>query len=189
MNTNRKIQTVPAAKPKHFAQMRVVKDAVPTKREMRIEQFWQFCQATFWSTREFNYAEIKEFKSLIQEYFKRNQNPDKVFKQLVERVCLAKRYVSRKKGRYISKPVDWLNINYKNGLAGTKDWYKEVLEQRKTVPHYNEGIALLSQAVFSYCENRNILDIDSFRKEMIRLRQHDLLQIYSNTIMQIRYFN
>ncbi len=188
MNTIRKTQAA-VSKSTPMTHMRVVKDVIPTKREIRIEQFWQFCQAALWSTREFNYAEIKEFKMLIGEHFKRNQNPDKVFKQLVERACLAKRYISRKNGRYISKPVDWLNINYKNGLIGTKGWYKEVQEQRKTVLHYNEGIALFAQAVYSYCDSRNILGIDSFRKEMIRLRQYDLLQMYTNTIIQIQYFN
>lgn len=191
MSALRKIQTKKETKSKNVSHLRVIKGGLfPTsKREKRIEQFWLFCQATFWNTGQFTDAQVGEFKTLISEHFKGSKNVDKTFKQLAERVCLAKRYVSRRKGRYISKPIDWLNINYKNGLAGTASWYKEVETQRETVPHYNEGILLLSRAVLNYCEKRNILDILLYRKELIKLKQHDLLQIYMNTIMHIQYFN
>lgn len=191
MSAIKKIQTKREIKNTHVPHLKVVKGGLfpTTKREKRIEQFWLFCHATFWNTQQFSDAEITEFKLLIREHFKRNKNVDATFKQLVERVCLAKRYVTRKKGRYISKPIDWLNINYKNGLAGTASWYKVVQEQRETVPHYNEGIALLAKSVYKYCETRNILDMLINRKELIRLKQHDLLQIYMNTIMHIQYFN
>ena len=148
-----------------------------------------FCQAALWNNQQFAKEEIKEFKFLISEHFTKGKSINKTFRQLVERVCLAKRYVARKKGRYISKPVDWLNINYKNGLASTKAWYKSVQEQRESVPHYNEGIALLSEAVLNFCEHRNILDILHFRKELIQQKQYDLLQIYMNSILHIDYFN
>lgn len=191
MGATRKIQPKKEIKNKNVSHLRVIKGGLfPTsKREKRIEQFWLFCRATFWNTQQFTDVETGEFKTLIREHFKRNKNVDVVFKQLVERVCLAKRYVTRRKGRYISKPIDWLNINYKNGLAGTASWYKVVQEQRETVPHYNEGILLLSRAVLKYCENRNILEILNYRRELIKLKQHDLLQLYMNTIMHIQYFN
>lgn len=191
MSALKKIQTKKEIKNTHVPHLKVIKGGLfpTTKREKRIEQFWLFCRATFWNTQQFTDAEIAEFKLLIGEHFKRNKNVDVVFKQLIERVCLAKRYVTRRKGRYISKPIDWLNINYKNGLAGTAGWYKIVQEQRETVPHYNEGIAYLAKAVYKYCETRNFLDMLINRKELIRLKQHDLLQIYMNTIMHIQYFN
>lgn len=191
MSALRKIQTKNETKNKTVSHLRVIKGGLfpTTKREKRVEHFWLFCQATLWNTQQFSDAQVTEFKTLINEHFKGNKNVDKTFKQLVERVCLAKRYVTRKRGRYISKPIDWLNINYKNGLAGTASWYKIVEEQRETVPHYNEGILILSRAVHNYCEKRNILDILQYRKEFISLKQHDLLQIYMNTIMHVQYFN
>lgn len=160
-----------------------------TKKEIAAENLWLFCQASLWNTQLFSDEEITEFKNLIAEHFSGSRNIEKTFKQLVERVCLAKRYLSRRKGRYISKPIDWLNINYKNGLAGTAGWYAIVEEQRKTVPHYNEGISLLAKGVFKFCENKSILDMLQYRKELIQLKQHDLVQTYMNTIMHVQYFN
>lgn len=191
MSAIKKIQTKSEVKNRPASHLRVVKGNLfpRTTREKRIEQFWLLCHATFWNGQQFTDAETCEFKELIAEHFKRNRNVDAVFKQLVERVCLAKRYVTRKKGRYISKPIDWLNINYKNGLAGTASWYKDVVAQRETVPHYNEGISLLAKAVYKFCETRNVLDILNYRKDLIRLKQQDLLQIYMNTIMHVHYFN
>lgn len=191
MSALRNIQSKKESKNKNVSHLKVVRGGLfPTStREKRIEQFWLLCHATFWNAQQFTDAEVSEFKELIREHFKRNRNVDSVFKQLVERVCLAKRYVTRRKGRYISKPIDWLNINYVNGLAGTASWFKVVEEQRETVPHYNEGIALLSKAVYRFCETRNIVEMINFRKELIRLKQNDLLQIYMNTIMHIQYFN
>lgn len=156
-------------------------------RTIRVDQFWVFCNAALWSNQIFTDAEINEYKKLISEHFIKSRNIDKTFHQLLERVCLAKRYVNRKKGRYISKPIDWLNINYKKGLAGTASWYKVVEKQRKSVPHYNEGIALFSEAVLSYCILPSLYDIRNNHKALIELKQHDLANQFRNTIMFMQY--
>lgn len=191
MSAVRKIQNQNGTKNSRVSHLKVVKGGLYplTKRENRIEQFWLFCHATLWNNQQFENTQIEEFKELISAHFKKFKDVDQAFKQLTERVCLAKRYVSRKQGRYISKPIDWLNINYKNGLTGTESWYKSVINQRKTVPHYNEGIALLSRAILNYCEKKNIIEIFSFRKELIQQKQFDLMQIYMNTIMHVQFLN
>jgi len=161
----------------------------PSKTEILIDDFWSFCHASLWNTETFSESEITEFKKLIGEYFKFSINPEAKFKELVERVCLVKRYLSRRSTRYVSKPIDWLNIRYKNGLAGTRIWFLKVEQQRATVPHYNEGVSLLAQAILKYSDSRNILDMLYYRRELIKLKQTDLLQIYMNAIMHIQYFS
>ena len=162
-----------------------------SKIETRVNQFWQFCHACLWNNEQFTEEQTSEFKKLIAEYFtgiKNTREADKTFRELIERVCLAKRYVNRRPYRFISKPIDWLNINYKNGLAGTAKWYSKVEEQRKTVPHYNEGISLLSRAVLAYCDLSSPLVINLHREVLMEEKQTDLLQIFMNTVMHIRYF-
>ena len=156
-------------------------------KAVRIEQFWVFCNAVLWSNDIFTESETKEFKKLIADHFRNSKNIDRTFNQLLERVCLAKRYVTRKKGRYISKPIDWLNINYKNGLAGTASWYKSVVKQRKTVPHYNEGIAQFSEAVTSYCIIPSLYDIRKNHKALIESKQRDLAGYFRDTIMYMQF--
>ena len=161
----------------------------PSIVELYSENFWLVCKAAFWNTQLFIEAEEQEFKILIAAYFEGSKNFRVTFEQLVERVCLTKRYLTRKKSRYISKPIDWLNINYANGLSSTADWYKLVEQQRKLVPHYNEGIALFAEAIYNYTQRKSTLEILYYRKELIHLKQHDLLQIYMNCIMHIHYLN
>lgn len=191
MTAVRKIQNRNEERNTKVPHLRVIRGGMfpTTKREKRIEQFWLFCHATLWNGQQFDHTQVEEFKKLISEHFKKFKDTDGAFKQLVQRVCLAKRYVARRQGRYISKPIDWLNINYRNGLTGTESWYKSVADQRKTVPHYNEGILTLSRAVLKYCEKRDILDVLNYRREMILQKQFDLLQIYMNTIIHVHYLN
>lgn len=188
MTAVRKIQT---RKRTHKSHLRVVRGGQysSTKKERRIEQFWLFCNACLWNNQQFEESEVTEFKKLIGEFFKNCKDADAKFKQLVQRACLAKRYVTRRSGRYISKPIDWLNINYKNGLAGTASWYKQVQEQRKSVPHYNEGISTLANAVLDFSQTRNVLAVPNFRSELLKQKQSDLAQIYMNTIMHIHYLS
>lgn len=160
-----------------------------TLKEKACENFWLVCKATFWNTQQFTEEQEQEFKTLITGHFEGTKNLRVTFEQLVERVCLTKRYLTRSKGRYISKPIDWLNINYKNGFACTEKWYIIVKQQRKLVPHYNEGIALFAEAIYNYTQRKSTLEMLYYRKELIQLKQHDLLQLYMNCIMHIQYFN
>src|SRR3954466_13159706 len=110
------------------------------KRQKRINDFWIFCHSTFWSKEIFSEIQEEEFKKLIAEHFRHSKNSDKTFIELIHRAVLAKRYVKRSQWRYIPKPSDWLNINYSKGLAGTADWFRQLAEQRKTVPSYNSAL-------------------------------------------------
>ena len=171
--------------------LRVIKGGLypSTQKEKAIENFWLVCKAAFWNTQLFTEEQEQEFKTLITAHFEGSKNLRVTFEQLVERVCLAKHYLTRRNRRYISKPVDWLNINYANGLASTANWYKVVEDQRKLVPHYNEGIALFAEAMHNYTQRKSTLEMLYYRKELIQLKQHDLLQLYMNCIIHIQYFN
>jgi len=63
-----------------------------------------------------------------------------------------------------------------------------VEEQRKTVPHYNEGISLLAKAVYKNSVKTNLLGMLKYRRELIALKQYDLLQVYMNSILFSHYF-
>lgn len=168
-------------------QLRVVHSKAETKR--LINSFWILAYSALWHNRTFSTTEVHELKTLIAEHFENRKSDKRNFKELIERICLAKRYVARKKGRYISKPIDYLNINYKNGLAGTASWLKEVNEQRESVPHYNEGITTLANAILAFIESPRAVIYYKFRDKLIEQKQYDLLQIFQNTIINLQYIN
>jgi hypothetical protein len=164
---------------------------VYSKKETQklINGLWTVAYSSLWHNRTFCTNEVQELKTLLADHFKNKRSDKQNFKELVERICLAKRYVARKKGRYISKPIDYLNINYKNGLVGTASWLKVVNEQRKSVPHYNEGISTLANAMLKFIEAPKDYVYYRFKAKLIEQKQYDLLQIFQNVIINLQYFN
>jgi len=182
MTAVRKIKTV-------TPHLRVIKGGRSNPKNNTAENTWIFIHAALWNNNEFSYKEEIQFQNLIAEHYNTSKNPTKVFEEIIERVCLAKRYVNRKRGRYLSKPIDWLNINYHKGLTGTEGWYKEVCLQRISVPEYNTGITLLAKAITKYLQEPTIKTIVNYRKKLIAQKQFDLLQIFNNSIINFQINN
>ena len=182
MTAVRKIKTV-------FPHLRVIKGGKSNPKNNTIENTWIFIHAALWNNNEFSNKEETQFQNLIADHYNTFKKPTKVFEEIIERVCLAKRYVNRKRGRYLSKPIDWLNINYHKGLTGTEGWYKEVCLQRISVPEYNAGITLLAKAITKYLQEPTIKTIVTYRKKLIAQKQFDLLQIFNNTIINFQINN
>lgn len=182
MTAVRKIKTV-------FPHLRVIKGGKSNPKNNTVENTWIFIHAALWNNNEFSNKEETQFQNLIADHYNTFKNPTKVFEEIIERVCLAKRYVNRKRGRYLSKPIDWLNINYHKGLTGTEGWYKEVCLQRISVPEYNAGITLLAKAITKYLHEPTIKTIITYRKKLIAQKQFDLLQIFNNTIITFQINN
>ncbi len=182
MSAQRKIK----ASPLH---LKIVKGGKSDPINSVIDNTWIFIHAALWDQEEFSNKEIEQFKQLIAEHYHFSENSQSVFEELIERVCLAKRFIKRRQGRYVAKPIDWLNIHYYAGLAGTQGWYNEVCLQRITVPDYNKGLTLLAKAILKYLQEPTAKTILSYRKKLIAEKQFDLLQIFNNTIVQFQINN
>lgn len=184
MSAVRKTQKKKEAK---VIQLKLIKGGRTPDLDKLVHGLWTLAYSSLWNNREFSINETEQLKDLLSEHFENNKNCKRNFKDLVERICLAKRFVSRRRGRYISKPIDWLNINYKNGLSGTASWLEEVKEQRKAVPHYNEGITTLANGILKYMESPNIMVFLRYRRMLLEQKQFDLLQIFQITIINLQY--
>lgn len=152
-----------------------------------INALWNVMHGALWFNQDFSVKEKDNFKKLIADHFTNGKNDKRNFKELIERICLAKRYVARKRGRYISKPQDWLNIHYPLGLTGTETWLFQVNQIRKDVPDYNKGIATLANAILKFLEAPSYLTFHKQRTLLIEQKQFDLLQIFNNTIINLQY--
>lgn len=155
--------------------------------EKLVNGLWSVVQGSLWINRSFTTKETATLKELIADHFYNGKNKKQNFKELIERICLAKRYVARKRGRYISKPQDWLNIHYPLGLAGTAAWLNKVNEVRSEVPEYNKGVTILATAILKFIENPNDKTYLRYRKLLVSQKQFDLLQIFNNTIINFQY--
>ncbi len=167
--------------------LRVVYSRSKDEQEKLIQGIWIMAQSTFWNNQQFKSSETNELKKLVAMHFENKQSVKQNFKDLAERICLAKRFVARRSGRYISKPLDWLNINFRTGLSGTTAWLDAVKIQRATVPHYNEGIATLAEGILKFIESPEVIVFNHYRRKLQEQKQFDLLQIYYNTILNLQY--
>jgi hypothetical protein len=183
MNTVRKTKS----KETKVIQLKVIRGESSREASRLVNASWAVVQSALWNSRHFNPSEVAQLKKLIAEHYENGKSIKVTFKDLIERICLAKRYVARKKGRYISKPVDWLNIHYHKGLAGTAAWLQEVKEQRKTVPEYNLGISTLAKGILKYTESPSMTVFYQYRRMLIEQKQQDLLQIFYNTIINLQF--
>jgi hypothetical protein len=185
MSAVKKIQTP------GFTTLRVIKGG--SKRQFQnqkiINTAWLFAHASLWPHQSFSSNETFQFKQLLLVYFKEKGLTQKSLIEFCEKVCLVKRYLVRKKGRYVSKPVDWLNIHYKYGIAGTDRWLKEVRDQRKLVPEYNKGIYTLANAICKYLSVPSKNTYLNFRNQLIDQRQFDLIPLLNATVIGINYLN
>lgn len=157
------------------------------KTDELINAVFAVAQASLWFGKYFSEKEEAQLKDLIAEHFFNGQESRKTFKELIERLSLAKRYVARKRGRYISKPQDYLNIHYPLGLAGTAAWLEQVKQVRKDVPDYNKGLTTFAKALLAFIENPTPAEFYKGRKQLIDQNQFDLLQVYNNVILKVQY--
>ena len=152
-----------------------------------INAIWGAVSTSLWPYKTFENSQIVQFKELIGEHFLNGRDAKKNFKEIIERICLAKRYLARKRGRYISKPQDYLNVHYPLGLSGTASWLKQVNVVRRDVPEYNKGISTLAKSLTAFIDNPSIPSYHRSRKQLLDQNQFDLLQIFNNTIIHLEY--
>lgn len=188
MKANQKAQTGKTRKQKtKIIQLNAFRQSHQLETERLIDGIWSMAQAALWPNQEFNSKEQEDFKTLIVLHFFKCKSNKQTFTELIERICLAKRYVTRRPGRYIAKPQDWLNIYYPMGLAGTEKWLQAVNAIRADVPEYNKGIRDFAKGLLSFIETRSGRSFHKCRQSMIEQKQFDLLRIFNNTIINLQY--
>jgi len=153
------------------------------------EQFWIYSHSMLWPTQDFNEEQQIIFKKHLSDFFIDSNDADATFRELVERVVLAKRYVLEKPYRYVAPPQDYLNPKFYNGLESTAKWYHALQLRRRTDPNCGESLEIFSEAVLNYASKRNILDIVFYRQLFISLEAPDLLQWYLNAIIHYQFIN
>ncbi len=173
-------------KQQHVA-MTLIKGGAKSEYQRLIVATWQIAQSALWADKTFTEKDKEEFLSLISGYYRGNKNKLACFKQIVQRILLARRYVNGNKYRYIPKPADWLNIHFTYGISGTKSWYERIREERKKVPHYNEGIKLFADGVWEYLSSPTAKNYTSLHEQLFQQDQHDLIVVLHH-LVAIRQF-
>lgn len=151
------------------------------------ETLWLLAKNAFWFTENFSKSEEKKFIRLLAGHFSENKTHEQNFLELAQRIILAKRYVERRPGRYVAKPQDWLNVNFRMGLAGTANWLDRVAETRRVVPQYNRGILVFSKALLDFSKKPTKENYKKHAEKLRSEKQFSLLGIFHNVIINLQY--
>lgn len=157
------------------------------RRQTRVDQYWTFCHAALWRNEQFSPDEVLHFKQLIKAHFKGRKDKDHTFCELVERAILARRYVNRRRSRYMTAPGEWLEITNTKGLSGTQAWLDRINQERHEKPNYNAGIFILAKAILAFCNRKNTLSVVHYRHELLSYKEHELLSVFLHAIAHIGY--
>ncbi len=176
-----------ALKKQPEAKLTLIKGGARTEYQRLILTTWQVAQSALWADKVFSDQDKDEFFSLISGYYRGSKNKVACFKQVIQRILLARRYVNRNRNRYIPKPADWLNIHFTYGISGTKGWYERIKEERKKVPHYNEGIKLFADGVWTFVNTPTAANYLNLHGNLFERDQHDLIEVLHH-LVAIRQF-
>lgn len=176
-----------AVKYQQHPTLRLIKGGKVSKFQRCISATWQIAQSALWPDKVFSESDVKEFRTLIAIYYKGRADKTACLKQIIQRILLAKRYVSRNNGRYVSHPINWLNIHFSYGISGTKAWYKQIEEERKQVPHYNEGINLFANGVWKFLCQPTSENYHTLHEVLAEHEQYDLIEVLHHLIAIRQY--
>ncbi|TRU49827.1 MAG: hypothetical protein EWV91_07080 [Microcystis aeruginosa Ma_QC_Ca_00000000_S207] len=171
-----------ALKQQPQARLILIKGGVKSQYQRCVIATWQVAQSALWADKVFTDTDKEEFLSLISEYYRGSKNKPACFKQIVQRILLARRYVKGNKYRYIAKPADWLNIHFRYGISGTKTWYERIREERKKVPHYHEGIKLFADGAWEYLSSPTAEHYNRLHAQLFQREQHDLIVVLHHLV-------
>lgn len=150
-----------------------------------IHDLWLICHSAFWPDETFSEHEVVQFKKLIAEHFTGCTNTEERFKELVERTIMAKDYFVRRPWRYMTRPIDWLNINYWYGLSRTQPWYTRVFIERLSKPKHNEDMLLVAEALLDYSKEQRTDKVRACMQVLCEQKNYELLRFYITAILQL----
>ena len=158
------------------------------KRETRIKDLFLFTQAVLWPERNFSEDERESYLNQIEKHFKQSKDHNATFKQLIERTAFEKCWLEKGVIAATMLPSVWFNIDSTEGLAN-KVIYEKIEKVGELSPDYAKGLAVFSETVLKYYENRNLLDFYSCRDHLIALNQKRLLTMLTQVIAHIHFLN
>ena len=143
---------------------------------------WQIAYTSLWNSLEFSADEKGKALDFISDFLYKQTNHRKAYTDFVQRVLLARQYISSHPGTYAPIPSQWFNPANKNGFAGTLSWLKAVEATRASMPKFKEPLKAFSEAVLETIETASAKDFHYWRAYFIEHNCQGLLNLYLSTL-------
>jgi hypothetical protein len=143
---------------------------------------WQITYTALWNTQQFSGEEIDKAKEYISIFLQQQQNCKAQYILFVQRVLLARQYISSHPGTYIPIPSQWFSTHNKNGFQGTESWLEAVQQTRKAQPLYKQAVKDFPEAVWQTIQTVTPACFHNWRSYFIQQNANGLLNLYLSTI-------
>jgi hypothetical protein len=143
---------------------------------------WQIAYTALWNTLEFSAQEKETAINFISGFLQQGSSHKKAYTEFIQRVLLARQYVSTHPGTWIPIPSQWFNTENKKGFAGTKQWFDTVQNTRASLPQYKITLKAFAEAVHETVETGKATDFHYWRSYFIQHNCHGLLNLFLSTI-------
>jgi hypothetical protein len=143
-----------------------------------INTIWNVSQSALWFDKNFSPREKGNIKDLIAKHFYNGKSNAQNFKELIELLCLAKRYAAK------GNSSNWLEIRQSLELESIEICLDQL---RNAAPENNKGIPTLIAAISRFIKSPSNTTYYKYRRLLMEQKQYDLLQILNNTIIHMQY--
>ncbi len=152
-----------------------------------VETGWNFAHTALWNNAVFSEREKQEARTRIMEFIINAKAPQKGYLAFVQRVLLARQYLSNNPGKYIPLPSTWLNEENANGFAGTKEWYSNLLSVRASLPNHKSELRAFAEAILEMTDEPTAANFHFWRNYFIDNKCPGLLSLFLSTIANQQY--
>ncbi|HMU46468.1 MAG TPA: hypothetical protein PKC72_08880 [Chitinophagaceae bacterium] len=147
---------------------------------------WQITYTALWNGEAFSAIEKEKAQELVKEFISRQLNPCKAFSELVQRVLLARQYISTHPGTYAPVPTQWFSPSNKNGFAGTCRWYEAIENTRHSIPAFRQALKAFPEAVLETVQSDSANDFHYWRSYFSDQDAQSMLNLFLAVIANIQ---
>lgn len=143
---------------------------------------WHIAYTALWNTLQFAAPEMEKAKGFILDFLQQGKNHKEQYREFVQRVLLARQYISSHPGTYIPVPSHWFNTENTKGFSGTAKWYNSIQLTRAALPLYKDALKWFPEAVLKTTQSYQAKDFHYWRSYFIDQKANGLLNLYLSTI-------
>jgi hypothetical protein len=156
------------------------------QQQQTILSAWHIAYTALWNTIKFSEEEIHNACSFLHNFINGAPNPQQAYQAFVQRVLLARYYVTTNQNKYIPTPSIWFDTENKNGFAGTASWLQNINETRQAIPQYKIALVAFAKAIKEVKENSVAKKFHYWRSYFIQQNKQGLLNLFLSTVANLQ---
>jgi hypothetical protein len=157
-----------------------------SNKHQTINAAYFIAYTALWNTLEFSEQEINNASVFINNFITQASNPQRAYEVFVQRVLVARNYVTKNECKYIPIPSIWFATQNKNGFAGTAQWLENIKETRQALPQFKIELLAFAQAVQECNETLSAKDFHYWRSYFIQQNKQGLLNLFLSTMANLQ---